>query len=83
MQVIIAFMLLGALVVFLGTAVVGFFNSGASKVRKELKSERVRSTLAQTALREISAGAEMPVFVASDALAEINKTYTSDLKELN
>lgn len=83
MQVIIAFMLLGSVVVFGGVAVVAYFNSGASKIRKELNSERVRSTIAQTALREISAGKEMPVFVASDALADINKTYNSDLKELS
>lgn len=44
-----------------------------------LRNERIRSTLAQNALREIAAGGELPVFVASDALSEINKTYTKEI----
>lgn len=44
-----------------------------------LRNERIRSTLAQNALREIAAGNELPVFVASDALSQINKTYTKEI----
>lgn len=82
MQVILAFMFLAVVVILAGAAITSYFNSGASRYKKELTAERKRSTLAQNALREISAGAEMPVFKSSDALAEINKTYTSDLKEI-
>lgn len=45
-----------------------------------LRAERERSTLAQNALREIAAGAEMPIFVANDALLNINKTYTKEIQ---
>lgn len=62
------------------------FSPDVRSARKEVKrdaealrSERERSTLAQNALREISAGAEYPIFVANDALLNINKTYTKEI----
>lgn len=45
-----------------------------------LTSARQRSNLAERALREIAAGAEYPIFVAEDALRQINNTY--DNKEI-
>ena len=51
----------------------------ATAAKNALTAERERSTLAQNALRQIAAGSELPVFVASDALSEINKTYTKEI----
>lgn len=50
------------------------------RTEKALTAERQRSTIAQNALREIAAGNDLPVFVASDALSEINKTYTKEIQ---
>lgn len=51
-----------------------------ARAEKALTAERQRSMLAQNALREIAAGNDLPVFVASDALSEINKTYTKEIQ---
>lgn len=48
--------------------------------RSALTAARTRSNLAERALREIAAGAEYPIFVAEDALRNINNTY--DTKEI-
>lgn len=47
--------------------------------RQALTAMRLRSNLAERALREIAAGAELPVFIAEDALREIEKTYSKEI----
>lgn len=79
MQVIIAFMMLAAVVVFGISAVVAFANSGAGRYKKQLKGANERLGIAQAALSEIAAGDAMPVIRASEALSEINKSYTKEL----
>jgi len=49
--------------------------------REDLTRLRKRTNLAERALREIAAGAELPVFIAEDALRSIEKTY--DSKEIS
>lgn len=49
------------------------------RTERDLTAERERSTLAQNALREIASGAEYPIFVATDALTNINKTYSKEI----
>lgn len=78
MYVLLTVIILGVLALGV-TGVVSYFQSGAREAKKELKASRTREALASTALRSISAGAELPVFVASDALAEINKTYSKEI----
>lgn len=62
------------------SGVVSFFSSGSSKTKKELRIAEQRVSIAQQALIEIASGDAMPVFRASNALADISKTYT--LKEI-
>ena len=55
-------------------------NRAAKKVNAQaLTAARKRSILAEQALREIAAGAELPIFVAEDALRQINDTYTKEI----
>jgi hypothetical protein len=77
MQVIISFLVIAGIVSAVLIYVANRFGGDTSTLKSELTAERERSNLAQTALREISAGAEMPIFVASDALQNINNTYST------
>lgn len=56
-------------------------NRAAKKVNAEaLTAARKRSILAEQALREIAAGAELPIWVAEDALRQINNTYIKEIQ---
>lgn len=81
---ILLFLAVLAVVAFIVLALVSYFsaeNRAARTARKAdklaLTSARQRSNLAERALREIAAGAEYPIFVAEDALRQINNTYDS------
>lgn len=86
MKLLIGILLVALVAYVLYAIFTAFFAPEVRSTRKEVKrdaealrSERERSTLAQNALREIAAGAEYPIFVASDALSNINKTYTKEI----
>ena len=79
MQVFIAFVVIAAIVVGGLIYASNRFGGDTASLKKDLTAERKRSSIAQAALREISAGAEMPVFVASDALNNINQTYSKEI----
>lgn len=73
-----------AVVVYVGGFVANHFSSEkraqrqvAKADRSALTAARTRSNIAERALREIAAGAEYPIFVAEDALRNINNTYDS------
>lgn len=74
-------------VVVLGVvAVVRFFNSGASKYRSQAKAARAdladaneRVSICQTALIQIASGDPSPVSRASNALAEISRSYVKGI----
>lgn len=88
MKILIAVVLIALIAYIILYALTAIFAPEVRNTRKEVKrdaealrNERERSTLAQNALREISAGAEYPIFVASDALSNINKTYTKEINK--
>lgn len=85
MIVVLTVLILGALALA-ATGVVAYFNSGARRdkqlrrdAEREAAEERERAQIALRALRQIAAGAELPIFVADDALASVDKTYRKEL----
>ena len=86
MQVVFAFLIIILIVALIVWSVTMWSKSNTrslrlseKQLRQDLTNERQRSTIGQNALREIAAGAEMPVFKASDALSEINQTYSKEI----
>lgn len=75
-----------AVVALAGFGVVAFFQSGAASALKQVRSTKAelananeRVSIAQTALIEIASGDAMPVLRASEALANITRTYTKEI----
>ena len=84
---ILMFLAVVAVLIFVVGWVVNYFSATNRAVRNvnkadkyALTSARERSNLAERALREIAAGAEYPIFVAEDALRNINNTYTKEIQ---
>lgn len=83
--ILLTLIIVGAIA--LGVAgVVAFFQTGAAKAHQEVKSVKreladanERVSIAQTALIEIASGDSMPILRASDALANISKSYTKEI----
>lgn len=87
MTKILMFMAFVTVMVFIIGFALNYFSAGNRAVRTANKADKLvltaarqRSTLAERALREIAAGAEYPIFVAEDALRQINDTYTKEIQ---
>lgn len=86
MKYLLAIIVLGTFAYMFVNLLMGYFGQDGKDARavkktdgKALTEARLRSNLAERALREIAAGAELPIFVAEDALRDIEKTYTKEI----
>ena len=69
-------------VLVLGVAsVVGYFNSGAKRLKAELRLCQKSNSIALDALAQIASGDAMPIIRAADAIKQMTRIITT--KELN